>query len=314
MNSFYNLSIFLLSITLVSFIGCETEDDNDNSNPMGYNCLNNNCVAQEGGQYLTLDDCLTICNNNQINSWNCVNSSCVEDSNGNGIYNTLSDCKNECHNNQSSWNCINSECVEDLNGNGIYNALSDCKDACNNSENCNNNFEVGSEGPYDISGLSELINFGNFYNSSTVNYEMRLFSENINAVGAGTYTGTGNMIYLNLHTNGQVAGNYSYNNNGWNPTVNTFDGGYFTNQNMYDYSMGMIFPTSINSGTVEIIDNGNYNFDVIIELNSSGTTISGCFSGQVTPYSGGSGSGGSGSSGSSSVIQINQNNINPKRF
>ena len=118
------------------------------------------------------------------------------------------------------------------------------------------------------------------------------------------------MIYLNLHTDGTIAGNYTFNTNSFNPNVNTWDGGYFVNQNMYEYSMGMVFPTSASSGSIEISDNGSYNYDVNITMNNN---VIGCFSGEVLPYSGGSGSGGS-SGGSSGSFGISEDGHNPKRF
>jgi len=274
MKNYKIISLFTLAIFSIVIISCEPEedDDNNNNNDMGYNCTNNaGCVAASGGQYITLEDCLSIC----------------ETSSGNN----------------SSWNCINYNCIEYSNSNGSYSSLSDCESNCQESQNCNNSFNIG-ENIYNIGGLSELINFGNFYNNTTVNYELRLFSNEISTSGSGNYSGTGNMIYLNLHTNGSVAGSYSFNNSGFNPNPNTFDGGYFTNQNMYNYSMGMAFPIAANSGSVEIIDNGSGNFDVTYNFNGTGG-VSGCFSGEVTLYQGGGGSGsgsGSGSGGSAPVI------------
>ena len=318
MQKIFNTTIYItIFFSLLLINSCETEEEENNNTAMGYNCTQNNeCIAAENGQYLTLQDCLSICNNNQTSTWNCINSSCVEANDGNGIFNSLNECQSSCNNNTLSWNCINSSCVEANDGNGIFNSLNECQSECENIVNCNNSFTVDNTGPYYIDGLSEVINFGNFYNSSTTNYELRLFSENISTTGSGNYNGNGNMIYLNLHTNGTIAGSYTFNNNGWNPSVNTFDGGYFTNQNMYDYSMGMIFPTAANSGTIEIIDNGSYNYDVNINFNNNqGINILGCFSGNVNPYSGGSGSGGSGSSGSSGSFGVSQEtNNNPKKF
>ena len=298
---------------LFIIVSCETDDESSDSNSnMGYNCNNNSdCVAASGGQYITLQDCNSVCGNSQTQSWNCLNSQCVEDSNGSGLYSSLSDCQNNCENSPplNSWNCVNSNCVEQNNSNGFYSSITDCQNECENSSECNN-FVVGNSGPYQIGGLSEVINFGNFYNLSTVNYELRLFSNGITTSGSGNYSGTGNMIYLNLHTDGTIAGNYTFNTNSFNPNVNTWDGGYFVNQNMYEYSMGMVFPTSASSGSIEISDNGSYNYDVNITMNNN---VIGCFSGEVLPYSGGSGSGGS-SGGSSGSFGISEDGHNPKRF
>ena len=56
----------LLFIPLVFFFGCEEEDS-----ATGYNCIDNDCFAQEGGQYATLDDCLSVCE--EGDSDECIN-------------------------------------------------------------------------------------------------------------------------------------------------------------------------------------------------------------------------------------------------
>ena len=284
-NKIYLISFLIIGISL--FISsCEKEEEDNNDNNSGYNCINSNCIGQSGGQYLTLSDCLSVCG----------------DSNGG---------------NNSSWNCVNYNCVEYSNNTGVYSSLSDCESNCIDQQGCNNSFDIGQNN-YDIGGLSELINFGNFYNNSTVNYEIRLFSNEISTSGSGNYSGIGNMIYLNLHTNGNVAGSYSFNNNSFNPSQNTFDGGYFINQNMNNYSMGMAFPTAANSGSVEITDNGGGNFDITYNFNGP-NGLSGCFSGEVTLYQGGGGSGsgsGSGFGGSAPTFDksINTKLKNPSVF
>ena len=57
----------LLFISIIFFFGCE-EDANNNY----YNCVGNECVPFNGGQHTTLEDCLSVCNNNSIytGDWN----------------------------------------------------------------------------------------------------------------------------------------------------------------------------------------------------------------------------------------------------
>ena len=49
--------LLLLFVPLVFFFSCE-EDDNSTT---GYNCTDNDCFSEEGGQYATLEDCLSMC-------------------------------------------------------------------------------------------------------------------------------------------------------------------------------------------------------------------------------------------------------------
>ena len=53
------------------FFGCEEEDANNNT-IIGYSCTENDCFAEESGQHLTLDDCLSVCDINSIytGNWN----------------------------------------------------------------------------------------------------------------------------------------------------------------------------------------------------------------------------------------------------
>ena len=62
----------LLLIALIFFGGCEQELSKDYNSITNYNCINNNCVSDNEGQYLTLDDCLSACNINSIytGDWN----------------------------------------------------------------------------------------------------------------------------------------------------------------------------------------------------------------------------------------------------
>ena len=60
--------LLLLFIPLVFFFGCE-EDESENTS---YNCIDNDCFSADGGsgQYATLDDCLSVCGDNNGDSGN----------------------------------------------------------------------------------------------------------------------------------------------------------------------------------------------------------------------------------------------------
>jgi hypothetical protein len=53
--------LLLLFIPLIFFFGCDPDDDDA---MLTYNCINDDCFAEEGGQYGTLEDCLSVCGNN----------------------------------------------------------------------------------------------------------------------------------------------------------------------------------------------------------------------------------------------------------
>ena len=57
--------LLLLFIPLVLFFGCEPDDDNSS---LTYNCIDDDCFAEEGGQYATLNDCISVCENNNEES------------------------------------------------------------------------------------------------------------------------------------------------------------------------------------------------------------------------------------------------------
>ncbi len=53
--------LLFLFVPLVFFFGCEDDNENDDNSSLTYNCVDNDCFAEEGGQYATLDDCLSVC-------------------------------------------------------------------------------------------------------------------------------------------------------------------------------------------------------------------------------------------------------------
>ena len=55
--------LLLLFIPLVFFFGCEEDENNNDNSTTGYNCIDNDCFSEEGGQYTTLQDCLSVCEN-----------------------------------------------------------------------------------------------------------------------------------------------------------------------------------------------------------------------------------------------------------
>ena len=327
--------ILIILISLFVFVtACKKEDDNlsGTTPPLAYNCVNNDCVAVSGGQYITLEDCQSVCNENNNISFNCLNNSCVDPGDGSGIYNNIQDCESQCANVNTSYDCINNSCVDPGDGSGIYNniqdcesqcanvntsydcinnscidpgdgtgqfnSLQDCENQCINSSSCSvNNFTVSSGSQNILNGIAEIIHFGNIWNSTT-NYEIRLFTSSITGNANGpTYAGVGDMILLDLNTDGDPAGTYSYSPNTFppNPSINTCTPKYFLNQDMSIYSNCMAFPSSGSSlNNLVIIDNGNNNFDIEFSFNTSNGLIEGCYSGQLTYWNTGGSSGGSG--------------------
>jgi len=317
MKTTYFKFISLLTILSFVYISCKKEEVS-----ISYSCLSGQCVQTDGGTFATYAACLSLCNSNNgngngngngsgsSNSYNCLNDACVDPGDGTGLYQSLSDCQNLCGTTNASYDCLNGACTDPGDGSGEYTNLSDCEKNCGTNNLCSNEFNIDSNSPqYEINGVSEAINYGNFYNSTTVNFEVRLFSSTI-AGSVPNYNGIGNMIYLNLHTNGDIAGNYTFNANNFNPGVNTWDGGHLTNENMYNYSMGMVFPVSASSGVVEVINNGGNNYEINFDfINSSGNII-GCYSGQIQEFTAGGSGSGSGS-GSWSITNTETKIINP---
>ncbi|MDC0189335.1 hypothetical protein OAJ42_00525 [Flavobacteriales bacterium] len=86
--------ILLLFIPLTFFFSCDPDDESENTS---YNCIGDECfTANEGdGQYNTLTECLIVCGNENI-SYNCINNECYSADGGSGQYATLDDCLNNC--------------------------------------------------------------------------------------------------------------------------------------------------------------------------------------------------------------------------
>jgi len=298
----------------VSLSDCQAACENNNGGGVSvtYNCLNNSCVdpGDGSGIYSSLSNCENQCGNGSSVSFNCVNSSCVDPGDGSGLYLSLSDCENQCVNNPViSYNCINNSCIDPGDGTGNYLSLQQCEQECNNSSSCLiSNFTVNSQSPYLLNGVAEIISFGNVWNS-TYNYEIRLFTSNITGNANGpSYTGNGEMILFDLHTNGSPDGTYTFYPNTFppNPPLNSCTPKYFLNQDMSIYSQGMAFPSSANNvNYLTIIDNGNNNYDIEFSFNTSSGTFTGCYSGDLFYWDT------SGSSGSSGTNNINNKKKNP---
>ena len=107
--------LLLLFVPLVFFFSCEEEENNNDNSTTGYNCVNNDCFSEEGGQYATLDDCLSVCgeNSNNDSNNNSVVYGCVPGSNCFSLDINLSD-----------------------NMPGLYNSLQECEEACGQVSNC----------------------------------------------------------------------------------------------------------------------------------------------------------------------------------
>tara|TARA_B110000444_G_scaffold97169_1_gene92223 strand:+ start:897 stop:1436 length:540 start_codon:yes stop_codon:yes gene_type:complete len=64
--------LLLLSIPMIFFFSCEPEEIQEPIFTASYNCIENDCIAENVGQYATLDDCLSACNINSVytGDWN----------------------------------------------------------------------------------------------------------------------------------------------------------------------------------------------------------------------------------------------------
>ena len=123
-----------------------------------YNCINDNCVSEYGGQYADQDDCLTVCgdDNNPDYGYSCVGYDCVFEENGE--YETFLDCWGVCD--DYGYNCINGDCV--FEENGQYETLQECVNNCNYGYNCVNGDCVFEEnGQYEtLQGCVNNCNYG----------------------------------------------------------------------------------------------------------------------------------------------------------
>ena len=306
---------FPLIFVLIFFLtnGCKKEEEeNNNPQQLTYDCENNDCTAKVGGQYISLSDCLSQCGGGSIVSYNCINGSCIDPGDGSGIYSTITNCQSQCGNVSASYDCINNECIDPGDGSGEYANLQDCQEECFVSSCPTSSFTVSNQGNYELNGVAELIHFGNIWNS-TVNYEIRLFTSNITGNANGpSYSGIGELILFDLHTNGSPEGTYTFYANSFppNPPVNTCTPKFFIGQDMSVYSQCMAFPQSGSSIiTLNIIDNGANNYNIEFAFNTSSGLIEGCFSGNLY-YWDTSGSG----SGSSGVGKIISSNDNPEKW
>ena len=318
MRNQYNLFLALLGCICCCLLFTTCKRDS-------YDCINGNCEAVRGGDYLTLADCMLMCNgsggNNDGGSGDGSGTGSGDgsgtgsgdgsgsgsgDGSGSGSGSGSGDGSGDGSGSGSgsgdgdevSFNCVGQTCFDPGNGNGVYATYAACIAACNNSEQCDNAFinEDDNE-EYSIGGLTEAINFGNFYNNTTTNFEVRCFSSSVSG-GIPNYSGFGNLIYLNLHTNGSLTGAYSFNSNGFNPSVNTWDGGVLTEENMYNYGLGMIFPSAASSGSIVISEGQNGMLDIEFSMVTTDGNYSGCYVGVPVYYdTDGSGSSGSGSGG-----------------
>jgi len=311
----------LFSILVVFLLCCKKEDD-----LIGYNCSSGNCVEVQGGVYTTYENCISACNNNNNNNngYNCIEGNCVQENNGS--YPTLAGCLSVCSNDNGSgsgssvsYNCLNESCVDPLDGTGIYANINDCLNDCSNSNDCSNIFTVNNTNEKSLGiGPSEIINFGNIWQNGTTNFEIRMSTSDVSGNANGpSYSGYGDMIILELHSDGTPDGTYSFYSYDFfpsNPPINSCSPKYFINQNMSLYSNKMAFPSdATSSNLISVTNNGGNNYTVEFEFNSIDGTFEGCYSGPLTYWntSGGSGSG----SGSGSGLNLfHNNNVNPKTW
>lgn len=87
----------LLCLLIFTLGGCKKEEDNEE----GYNCDNETCSAAfENPQYLTLEDCQSICaNSGTTGGYNCLGVTCIYENTNSTQYSTLAECENACANN-----------------------------------------------------------------------------------------------------------------------------------------------------------------------------------------------------------------------
>ena len=316
MKSYFSIAL-ILSLFIVALItnGCEEEE------VIGYNCVNSSCVSSENAQYVSIEDCLLACSNNgggnNTTTWNCLNYSCVESTQNIGLYTSLADCQTACTSGNggsggsgsggsgsgsvSSYNCNNGNCIDPGDGSGAYTNLSSCLSNCGNISDCDDNYTINNTTTFELGeGPSEIVNFGygQFWSPNTTNFEVRLFTSSVSGDADGpSYYGTGNLVLLDLHTDGTAEGTYSfhpYNPWGGTPPVNSYTPRYFINQDMYMYSMDMAFPNNATSSSyLTITDDGDDEYTIDFEFNTSNGVFNGCYSGELDYWDayGGSGSG-----------------------
>lgn len=305
MKNDFNIT-FILSLFIIVLItnGCEEEE------VIGYNCVNSSCISSENAQFISIEDCLLACSNNgggnNTTTWNCMNYDCVESTQSSGLYTSLADCQSACSSNGgsgsgsvSSYNCNNGNCEDPGDGSGTYTNLSSCLSNCGNISDCDDNYTINNITTFELGeGPSEIINFGDVWGNGTTNFEIRLFTSSVSGDADGpSYEGTGNLVLLELHSNGTPEGTYSFYPYDFIPfsaPVNSCTPKYFINQNMYMYSMDMAFPSDATSFSyLTITEDGDDEYTIDFEFNTSNGVFNGCYSGELDYWDayGGSGSG-----------------------
>jgi hypothetical protein len=88
--------LFLLISPLLFISSCEEEEESQS----GYNCISNTCTAVfESPQYLSLDDCLILCQD--IEGYSCNSNECFLVAE-NPQYSSLDECQSMCAQNQEN--------------------------------------------------------------------------------------------------------------------------------------------------------------------------------------------------------------------
>lgn len=153
--------LLLLFIPLVVLFGCENDDDNS---ILTYSCVNDDCFAEEGGQYATLQDCLFVCNNNGDNgdngdnsdlwSWEVVINNVNHSSSGN------------CSNYQTTMNYAsigNGNLIINMNINDLTSDTYVSGDYINIQIQIDNPYIGNNEGTLYLSGVNAENSFGGVY-------------------------------------------------------------------------------------------------------------------------------------------------------
>jgi len=122
-----NITHECISVSSISPISWLYESEEECLSGCGnYNCINDDCVPEYGGQYGEQNDCLTICGEeDDLNyGYSCIGYDCVFEENGQ--YEIFMDCLEACD--DYGYNCLDGDCV--FEENGQHETLDECLNTC----------------------------------------------------------------------------------------------------------------------------------------------------------------------------------------
>ena len=170
-------------------------------------------------------------------SWDCVPVlGCYDPGTGNGQYNSLTACENDCEVVTESWDCVPGQgCIDPGTGNGQYNSLSFCQNDCVSATGYEMTVTV-TEGSYpseiawdiyDPSGSGTIITTGGApFNgvicipSANLGYlEFRMYDEVSDGWDGSQYTLNTNYGTFNGTLDDGAYGLISFELNGGNPCI-----------------------------------------------------------------------------------------------